>query len=324
MSGLLEARDLTVQFPTGGGWLRPTQQVQAVRAVNLTLQAGEALAVVGESGSGKTTLARALLGLVPISGGQVLFAGQDVATMGDAARQAMRRQVQMVFQDPFGSLDPRLTVGGIIAEPLEIHRIGNAASRRARVAALLDLVGLPADAAARYPHQFSGGQRQRIALARALAPGPQVIIADEPLSALDVSIQSQILNLLVELRARIGLAYLLISHDLAAVHHLADRVATMYLGGVVEVAGVEDMFARPAHPYTAGLLAAVPRLGAGKRVPGGTLPGDIPSPLAPPPGCVFHPRCAGATVRCGQEVPALRPLGAGRAVACHHPLVEVV
>ena len=324
MSARLEARDLSVSFPVGGGWLQPARQVPAVRGVNLALQAGEALAVVGESGSGKTTLARALLGLVPVSGGQVIFAGQDTATMPASARQAMRRQVQMVFQDPFGSLDPRLTVGGIIAEPLEIHGLGTTATRRARVAALLGLVGLPADAAARYPHQFSGGQRQRIALARALAPAPQVIIADEPLSALDVSIQSQILNLLVELRARIGLAYLMISHDLAAVHHLADRVATMYLGAVVEVAGVEEMFTRPAHPYTAGLLAAVPRLGAGKRVPGGTLPGDIPSPLAPPPGCVFHPRCAGATARCGQEVPLLRPLDAGRAVACHHPLTGAV
>ena len=254
MSALLEARDLSVSFPVGGGWLQPARQVPAVRGVNLALQAGEALAVVGESGSGKTTLARALLGLVPVSGGQVIFAGQDTATMPASARQAMRRQVQMVFQDPFGSLDPRLTVGGIIAEPLEIHGLGTTATRR----------------------------------------------------------------------ARIGLAYLMISHDLAAVHHLADRVATMYLGAVVEVAGVEEMFTRPAHPYTAGLLAAVPRLGAGKRVPGGTLPGDIPSPLAPPPGCVFHPRCAGATARCGQEVPLLRPLDAGRAVACHHPLTGAV
>lgn len=321
MTALLQAHDLTVSFPAGGGWLRPTRHVHAVRAVNLELHAGEALAVVGESGSGKTTLARALLGLVPIASGQVRFDGQDMAGMTDAARQAMRRQVQMVFQDPFGSLDPRLSVGGIIAEPLDIHAIGTAATRRARVAELLELVGLPADAAARYPHQFSGGQRQRIALARALAPAPQVIIADEPLSALDVSIQSQILNLLVDLRARIGLAYLIISHDLAAVHHLADRVATMYLGGIVEVAGVDDMFTHPAHPYTAGLLAAVPRLGVGKRVPGGTLPGDIPSPLVPPPGCVFHPRCASASARCARDVPVLRALDAGRAVACHHPLV---
>ena len=324
MTALLQAHDLTVSFPAGGGWLRPTRHVQAVRAVNLELHAGEALAVVGESGSGKTTLARALLGLVPIASGQVYFAGQDMAGMTDAARQAMRRQVQMVFQDPFGSLDPRLSVGGIIAEPLDIHAIGTTATRRARVAELLELVGLPGDAAARYPHQFSGGQRQRIALARALAPAPQVIIADEPLSALDVSIQSQILNLLVDLRARIGLAYLIISHDLAAVHHLADRVATMYLGGIVEVAGVEAMFTHPAHPYTAGLLAAVPRLGVGKRVPGGALPGDIPSPLAPPSGCVFHPRCDRASARCGRDVPVLRALNADRAVACHHPLVEEI
>ena len=321
MTGLLEAVDLTVTFGTAAGWWRPARTVQAVRAVTLAVQPGEALALVGESGSGKTTLARALLGLVPVASGAVRFADRDVAQMNGAARLAMRRQVQMVFQDPFGSLDPRLTVGRIIAEPLEIHALGTKPERQARVAELLDLVGLSADAASRYPHQFSGGQRQRIALARALAPAPQVIIADEPLSALDVSIQSQILNLLVALRRRTGLAYLIISHDLAAVHHLADRVATMYLGSIVEVADVEAMFAAPAHPYTAALLAAVPRIGAGKRVPGQALIGDIPSPRDPPPGCAFHPRCVGASDVCRQQRPRLRGLRPGRAVACHHPLV---
>ena len=322
MTDLLTAEALSVSFGDGG-WFGRGKTVPAVRAVDLSLRAGEALAVVGESGSGKTTFARALLGLVPISLGRVLFNGADTATMSAEARDAMRRQVQMVFQDPFGSLDPRLTVAGIIAEPLEIHRIGNAASRRSRIAELLDLVGLPPDAAARYPHQFSGGQRQRIALARALAPAPQVIIADEPLSALDVSIQSQILNLLVALRTKIGLAYLLISHDLAAVHHLADRVATMYLGRIVELADVNTLFRAPAHPYTAGLLAAVPRIGAGKRVPGTALPGDMPSPLAPPTGCAFHPRCAGVTDICKNISPPLAQLADGRTVACHHPLPMV-
>ncbi len=320
MTALLEAIDLTVSFGDRAGWFRPGQQVQAVRAVSLALQPGEVLAVVGESGSGKTTLARALLGMVPIAGGTVRFDGCDTAAMTAAQTLAMRRVVQMVFQDPFGSLDPRLPVGAIIAEPLDIHRIGTKASRRERVAELLDLVGLSPDAAGRYPHQFSGGQRQRIAFARALAPGPRAIIADEPLSALDVSIQSQMLNLAAALRARLGLAYLIISHDLAAVHHVADRVATMYLGRIVEVASVDALFSTPAHPYTAALLAAVPRIGTGKRVPGDALGGDIPSPLAPPPGCAFHPRCPAATSLCATEAPALRALRAGHDVACHHPL----
>ena len=320
MTALLEAIDVTVSFGDRAGWFRPTRDVQAVRAVSLALLPGEVLAVVGESGSGKTTLARALLGMVPIASGQIRYDGCDTAAMTAAQTLAMRRAVQMVFQDPFGSLDPRLPVGAIISEPLDIHRIGTPASRRARVAELLGLVGLSPDAAGRYPHQFSGGQRQRIAFARALAPAPRVIIADEPLSALDVSIQSQMLNMAAELRSRLGLAYLIISHDLAAVHHIADRVATMYLGRIVEVADVDTLFTRPAHPYTAALLAAVPRIGAGKRIPGTALGGDIPSPLTPPSGCAFHPRCPVASSRCASEAPALRRFRAGQEIACHHPL----
>jgi len=320
MTALLEAAGLSVRFAVGGGIFRPPQHVRAVSDVDLALRAGETLALVGESGSGKTTFARALLGLVHHSAGRILFEGADTAAMTRRDAQAMRRVVQMVFQDPFGSLDPRLPVADIIAEPLRIHGIGSRAEHRARVAELLVLVGLPSDAANRYPHQFSGGQRQRIAIARALAPRPRVIIADEPLSALDVSIQSQILNLMGELRERVGISYLLISHDLAAVHHLADRVAAMYLGRVVEVAGRDALFARPAHPYTAALLDSVPRIGAGRRVPGRALQGDIPSPMAPPPGCAFHPRCARASGICRTEVPALRPLDPGQEVACHYPL----
>jgi len=311
MTPLLAAESVSVRFGSGGGWLAPRRFVQAVTGASLVLHVGETLALVGESGSGKTTLARALLGLVPVAAGTVRFAG-DAHTL--------RRAVQLVFQDPFGSLDPRLPIGAIIAEPLRIHRIGTRREQAARVNDLLAEVGLPADAATRYPHQFSGGQRQRIAIARALAPRPRAIIADEPLSALDVSIQSQILNLMAELRDREGLSYLLISHDLAAVHHLADRVAAMYLGRIVEVAPRDALFGAPAHPYTAALLQSVPRLGTGKRQPGAVLPGDIPSPLAPPPGCAFHPRCARASQLCARDVPALRPLPAGREVACHHPL----
>jgi oligopeptide/dipeptide ABC transporter ATP-binding protein len=321
MTPILMTENLTVRFPAGRvGWFGPKREVQAVSNVGLDLNPGETLALVGESGSGKTTFARALLGLVHHSAGSIRFDGADIAAMTRSERQAMRRTVQMVFQDPFGSLDPRLPVAAIIAEPLRIHGIGSKASRRDRVRELLAQVGLPPDAANRYPHQFSGGQRQRIAIARALAPAPRIIIADEPLSALDVSIQSQILNLMAELRDHAGLSYLLISHDLAAVHHLADRVAAMYLGRVVEVAPRDALFNTPAHPYTRALLDAVPRIGTGKRVPGGALPGDIPSPMDPPPGCVFHPRCPRATARCAVEAPDLTVIAAGHLAACHHPL----
>ena len=319
---ILQTEGLTVRFAVGGGWLKPSRDVQAVSDVSITLSAGETLALVGESGSGKTTFARAMLGLTPISEGRVRYDGADLADMDKPARQAMRRAVQVVFQDPFGSLDPRLSIEAIIAEPLRIHGIGTARSRAERVVELLAQVGLPADARRRYPHQFSGGQRQRIAIARALAPEPRVIIADEPLSALDVSIQSQILNLMDELRQRTGISYFLISHDLAAVHHLADRVAALYLGRVVEIADRDTLYGTPAHPYTKALLAAVPRIGGGKRAPGQALPGDIPSPLAPPSGCHFHPRCGYATARCSTEAPKLREVGRNHSTACHHPLVE--
>lgn len=322
MNALLEAKGLSVRFGVSAGMFAARRYVRAVSEVDLALLPGETLALVGESGSGKTTFARALLGLVGHSAGTIRFEGTDTSTMTRRETQAMRRVVQMVFQDPFGSLDPRLPVADIIAEPLRIHGIGSRAEHRERVAELLGLVGLPGDAANRYPHQFSGGQRQRIAIARALAPRPRVIIADEPLSALDVSIQSQILNLMGELRARVGISYLLISHDLAAVHHLADRVAAMYLGRVVEVAGREALFARPAHPYTRALLDSVPRIGAGRRMPGRALQGDIPSPMAPPPGCAFHPRCARASAVCREAVPVLQAVAAGHSAACHHPLVE--
>ncbi len=322
MTHLIEADNLSVRFAVGGGLFRAKREVQAVSDVSLTLNAGETLALVGESGSGKTSFARALLGLSPISSGTVRFEGRDLAAMSAQDRQTMRRSVQAVFQDPFGSLDPRLPISAIIGEPLRIHGIGTARERDARVAELLELVGLPATAKSRYPHQFSGGQRQRIAIARALAPKPRVIVADEPLSALDVSIQSQILNLFVELRERTGIAFFLISHDLAAVHHLADRVAALYLGRVVESAPRDALYSHPAHPYTRALLDSVPRIGMGKRVPGHALGGEIPSPLAPPPGCHFHPRCRFATERCKAEVPTLRPIATDHLTACHHPLLE--
>ena len=321
MKAVLEVENLSVRFVVGGGLFKAPAQVQAVSDVSLTLHEGETLALVGESGSGKTTFARAMLGLTPITAGKVRFDGFDVADMSSRSRKAMRRNVQVVFQDPFGSLDPRLPVGAIIAEPLHVHGIGSARDRAARVADLLGQVGLSPDAASRYPHQFSGGQRQRIAIARALAPAPRVIIADEPLSALDVSIQSQILNLMSDLRVRTGVSYFLISHDLAAVHHLADRVAALYLGRVVELAPRDALYETPAHPYTRALLDSVPTIGAGKRVPGLALRGDIPSPMNPPSGCHFHPRCPRATSLCSEAAPALSVVADSHLAACHHPLV---
>jgi oligopeptide/dipeptide ABC transporter ATP-binding protein len=320
-AAVLEADALTVRFAVGGGLFKPARQVQAVSSVSLTLHQGETLALVGESGSGKTTFARAMLGLTDITEGSVRFDGQDVAGMTPAAKKAMRCAVQVVFQDPFGSLDPRLSVGDIVAEPLRVHGLGTARERGARVADLLGLVGLSPDAASRYPHQFSGGQRQRIAIARALAPKPRVIIADEPLSALDVSIQSQILNLMADLRQATGISYFLISHDLAAVHHLADRVAALYLGRVVELAPRDALYESPAHPYTRALLDSVPRIGTGKRTPGSALRGDIPNPMNPPSGCHFHPRCSRASAVCSEVVPALSSIADGHIAACHHPLI---
>jgi len=300
--------------------------LQAVADVSFAIAQGETLALVGESGCGKTTLGRAVMGLYPAAHGAIRFKGEDLAQMSWAQRKPSRRAIQMIFQDPYDSLNPRLPVSDVITEPLLIHGMGNAAQRKERARELIGMVGLPADALNRYPHQFSGGQRQRIAIARALGPGPELMVADEPLSALDVSIQSQILNLMGELREQVGLSFLFISHDLAAVHHLADRVAVMYLGRLVEVAPRDALYNTPSHPYTQALIAAIPRVGAGKRVRGRVISGDLPSPLNPPSGCVFHPRCPKAQSVCKVQAPVLEPVlepvagGAQRTehiVACH-------
>lgn len=306
---LVEVRDLEVYFPERSGVLRRhTGDVRAVDGVSFDVYAGETLGLVGESGSGKSTTARAILRLLEATGGTVRFDGVDLTTLDAAALRAARRDMQMVFQDPYASLNPRHTVEEIVREPLDIHGIGSERERGARVAELLELVGLDASHARRYPHQFSGGQRQRVGIARALATSPRLIVADEPISALDVSIQAQIVNLLAELRERFGLTYLFIAHDLAMVRHLSDRVAVMYLGRIVEIGPVDEVFDTPRHPYTRALISAIPvadpvRMAARAHTP---LPGDVPSPRDPPPGCRFHTRCPFAVDRCRAEVPELR------------------
>jgi oligopeptide/dipeptide ABC transporter ATP-binding protein len=313
---LLRVEGLATHFPARGG----KGMIRAVDGVSLVVRSGETLGIVGESGCGKSTLGRTILRLVKPTAGEIEFDGTDVRALDQRALRAMRREMQMIFQDPFASLDPRLKVGAIVAEPLVIHRIGDRASRRKAVVELLETVGLDAAATGRYPHEFSGGQRQRIGIARALALKPKLIIADEPVSALDVSIQSQILNLLVELKKQFGLSYIFISHDLAVVEHVSDMLAVMYLGRIVETAAAEDLFARPSHPYTLALISAVPRPdpeSPGRRV---VLKGEMPNPERPPPGCPFHPRCPKAMDVCRTTPPPETDVGRpGRPhlVRCH-------
>jgi oligopeptide/dipeptide ABC transporter ATP-binding protein len=313
---LLRVEGLAKHFPARGG----KGTVRAVDGVSFEVHVGETLGIVGESGCGKSTLARTLLRLINPTAGEVEFDGKDIGTLGPRALRALRREMQMIFQDPFASLDPRLKVGAIVAEPLAIHQVGDRASRRQAVVELLGTVGLDAAAAKRYPHEFSGGQRQRIGIARALALRPKLVIADEPVSALDVSIQSQILNLLVRLKKQFGLSYIFISHDLAVIEHVSDRLAVMYLGRIVETAATEDLLARPRHPYTLALIAAVLRPdpeGRGRRV---VLKGEMPNPEWPPPGCPFHPRCPKAMDICRTTPPPEIDVGrTGRPhrVRCH-------
>ena len=322
---LLEVRELKMHFPVREGvLLRAKATCRAGDGVSLALGAGETLGLVGESGCGKSTLGRCIVRLLKPTAGQILFEGTDLTPLSQRALKPIRRQVQMVFQDPVESLNARHTVGQTLEEPLLIHGLGDAAARRARVRELLGQVGLPANAADRYPFEFSGGQRQRVGIARALALHPRLIICDEPVSALDVSIQSQVINLLLDLQRELGLAYLFIAHNLAVVKHLSDRIAVMYLGHIVELAGADRIYARPRHPYTQALLAAIPVPNPRRRRPPAPLAGDVPSPIHPPPGCPFHPRCPHATERCKVEKPVLRETaGTGQAahtVACHYDL----
>jgi peptide/nickel transport system ATP-binding protein len=315
---LVEALQISREFKVRRGLLQRTRGVvRAVDRVDLTIRRGECLALVGESGSGKTTLGRCLIRLLEPTSGRVVFAGEDLLALRPRPLRALRRRFQMVFQDPYGSLDPRQKVGSILDEPLTLHTPLRPAERAAKVGELLTSVGLGAELADRWPHELSGGQRQRVGIARALAAGPDLLVADEPVSALDVSLRGQILDLLAGLRARLGLALLFISHDLGAVEQLADRVAVLYLGRIVEEAERDDLFRRPLHPYTVSLLSAVPGRGRQRLV----LQGETPSPLAPPAGCPFHPRCPVARARCAAETPPLAApldMGEGR-VACFYP-----
>ena len=296
---------------------RALAHVKAVDGVSFSLDAGKTLALVGESGCGKSTVSRLVLRLIEPDAGAIRFEGRDLLSLDAGALRAFRREAQIIFQDPYASLNPRMTIGDILTEPLNVHEIGNAASRAARVRELLDLVGLGAEHASRYPHQFSGGQRQRIGIARALAGDPELIVCDEPVSALDVSIQAQIVNLLQNLQQRFGLSYLFIAHDLAVVKHISDRVAVMYLGKLVEIADKKTIYARPLHPYTQALMAAIPKTDPTLRTARVMLQGDVPNPFNPPSGCRFHTRCPHAQARCAAEEPKLREAAPGHRLACH-------
>ncbi|WP_432841887.1 ABC transporter ATP-binding protein [Dactylosporangium sp. CA-092794] len=320
---VLEATDLRKTFVTGRAGMG-RHRVSAVDGVSLRLRAGESLGIVGESGCGKSTLARMLVGLERPDAGTIRVRGRDIAGARGRGRKLLRRQVQMVFQDPYTSLDPRMTVGELVGEPLAVHRLaGGPAGRRDRVAELLALVGLAPELMSRYPHQFSGGQRQRIGIARALALEPEVLVCDEPVSALDVSVQAQVVNLLRDLQRRTGIALLFIAHDLAVVRHVADRTAVMYLGRLAEVGDTPTVYDAPAHPYTQALLSASPvldRARRGRLAARIVLAGDPPSPTDPPTGCRFHTRCRAARERCAHEEPRLRAFPAPadpRLVACH-------
>jgi peptide/nickel transport system ATP-binding protein len=320
---LLKGVGITKNFTVGSRFAQGGRKmVHAVDGVSLEIRQGETLGLVGESGCGKSTLGRCLVRLYDITAGELFFRGKDIARLSIARLRPFRRQMQMVFQDPYASLNPRRRIGDLIAEPLRVHRYGTRKEIDNRVRELIALVGLMPDHLQRYPHEFSGGQRQRIGIARALALEPSLVVADEPVSALDVSIQAQIVNLMADLQERLGLTYVFVAHDLSVVRQVSTRTAVMYLGSIVEIGATEALYRKPRHPYTQALISAVPvpdvdRPAGAKRI---VLTGDVPSPMNPPSGCRFHPRCRFATERCRNERPVLREIEAGRQVACHFPL----
>ncbi|WP_112661568.1 ABC transporter ATP-binding protein [Microvirga flavescens] len=313
---ILEGIDLVKHFG-GGGVLSSPTVVRAVDGVSLQVKRGETFAIVGESGCGKSTLGRLLLRLIEATKGDVLYEGQSIRALGSREMRRLRRDLQIIFQDPFASLNPRMNVGDIIGEPIALHGLARGGARRERVSELLQTVGIAPTHADRYPHEFSGGQRQRIGIARALAGEPKLIIGDEPVSALDVSIQAQIINLLEDLKERFGLTLVIVAHDLAVIRHMSDRVAVMYLGEIVELSETDALFDNPLHPYTQALLTAIPVPSPINRKAKPLLQGDVPSPTAPPPGCRFHTRCPHAKALCREEHPKLESAPDGRKVACH-------
>ena len=320
---LLEVRGLRKFFPITRGFLQRTVgHVRAVDGVDFTVNEGETLGLVGESGCGKTTASRCILRAIDPTGGEILYrtrAGRvaDLAALSPAELRPLRAEIQMIFQDPFGSLNPRMTLLDNVGEPLLVNGLGNRRERAERVAELLRLVGLRPEYMHRFPHAFSGGQRQRIGIARALATSPRLLVADEPVSALDVSVQAQVLNLLLELQSRLRLTFLFVAHDLSVVRHISDRIAVMYVGQLVELAPTTEIFRQPQHPYTAALMRAVPIADPRVRATDGILGGEVPSPAAPPSGCYFHPRCRHAVAVCRTEAPALREISPGRFSRCH-------
>jgi oligopeptide/dipeptide ABC transporter ATP-binding protein len=319
VENVLSVQGLVKHFPLKRGVIfsKVVGQVRAVDDVSFDIARGETLALVGESGCGKSTTGRLILKLLTPSGGSVRFKNQEIAGLGGDEMRRMRRHLQIIFQDPYASLNPRMTVGDILLEPMQVHQIGTPKEREERVGELLQVVGLLPEHARRYPHQFSGGQRQRIGIARALTVRPDLIVCDEPVSALDVSIQAQVVNLLQDLQGRFGLSYLFIAHDLAVVKHISDRVAVMYLGKLVEMADKAALYGNPRHPYTQALLSAIPRPDPGAERQRIVRTGDVPSAMKPPPGCRFNTRCPYAQDRCKTEEPALRDVAAGHRVACH-------
>ncbi|MFC4812948.1 ABC transporter ATP-binding protein, partial [Paenibacillus sp. GCM10023250] len=320
---LVEAKEVKKYFPIKKGLLsRVVGHVKAVDNVSFGVRPGETFGLVGESGCGKSTLGRVMLHLQKATGGEVRFNGQDIQQAGPNELRKLREEMQIIFQDPMGSLNPRFLVRDLIGEPLKLHRKMSASDIDDRVVELMELVGLDVTRRNRYPHEFSGGQRQRIGIARAIALNPKFIVADESVSALDVSVQSQVLNLMMKLQRELGLTYLFIAHGLNVVRHVSNRVGVMYLGKLVEVAPADELFARPAHPYTQALMSAIPQPSPGRQRDRVALQGEVPSPVNPPSGCRFHPRCPFAQARCATEEPLSRPVGLDREVACHFPLIS--